>query len=202
MPGCARAMRPEGSPGCESHQRLGECEVLVHRHHVVDDDAIRLAEYRTQLAHQTIDQRVVRFRPLALGQRMKVAQHALVARIDLGDARQPHALRRAAPPRDDRHIGARLAERGRVRAHDLLDTAEDRRGRVVDQDHARTPARHAVAAALVTRPRPPAMRSSHAGSAGSSKRRCVFRSGCIPRSARRHRKAIPADHAWGMHDTR
>src|SRR5205823_8131978 len=183
----------------EADERLGQRQVLVHRHDVVHDDPVRLDEYRPQLAHELFNQRVVRSRAIALRERSEVTQHARVSRVDLGNVCEAHALRRPAPTGDDRDVRARVAERDRVRPHDLLDSAEDRGSGVVDEEDAWTPARHAVAAALVTRPRPPTMRSprwlrrtrkvtreskmrmsrtstrsSHAGRAGSTSSRCVL----------------------------
>ena len=136
----------------EPHERFRQGQVLVHGHHVVDDDSIGLGDDRSELPHKALDERIVRFRPLALRERPKITEHALVPRIDLGDADEAHALRRAAASGDDGDVGPGVVERGRMRAHDLLDTTEDRRSGVVDEDDARPPARHAVAAALVTRP--------------------------------------------------
>ena len=136
----------------EPHERFGQGQVLVHRHHVVDDDTVGLGDDRSELLHEAFDERVVRLRPLALRERAKITQHALVLRVDLGDADEAHALRRAAASGNDGDVGPGVVKSCRMRAHDLLDTTEDRRSGVVHEDDTRPPARHAVAAALVTRP--------------------------------------------------
>ena len=51
---------------CETDERFGQRQILVHRQDVVRDDAVSFRDDRSKLAHEAVDQRVVCLRSLPL----------------------------------------------------------------------------------------------------------------------------------------
>ena len=62
----------------EPDERFRQRQILVHREDVVNDDAVGFGHDRSQLAHESFDERVVRCGAFALRERAEVTEHALV----------------------------------------------------------------------------------------------------------------------------
>src|SRR5439155_8616755 len=122
----------------------GESEIERHLDHVLYDHAQRSLYVRPQPDDEPLDERVVFVGALAARERVAIAFDDARARVGDGDPRHAHAARRdAASSRDDRDVEPLIAQTRRVRPHHLLNTPEDRRGRVVEEGDALLASRYA-----------------------------------------------------------